>query len=127
MATRQMLSDFLAVRNVSQKWKYEKRFIHTYTKEHIINIMNYYKDMNYFSSSCLLVGTDATGTSGYFAKSCMKISIEAVRYTAETLSKGSYRKTSYYSEGSVYDLDTATFDTQKGLQLPPNSPDQRGT
>jgi hypothetical protein len=77
------LDSFSAARNVSQKWKYEKRMVHTYTKDHLVNMLNYYKDLNHCSSSCLLIGTDSTGTDSYFASVCMNTSIDAIKGTSK--------------------------------------------
>jgi len=114
-----MLNDFLAARNISQKWKYEKRFIHTYTKDHLVSTLNYYKNLNYFSSGCLMIGGGATETSGYFANVCARTSIDAIKHIEEALRKGSYKKDEYICAGVPVDLDTGVFDAREGLSIPP--------
>ena len=112
-----VFKDFIAARNVSQKWKYEKRCAHTYTRDHLLNVLNYYKDLNCISSSCLVIGTDATGTNAYFASVCMKTSLEATEYIQSILNKGFYKQGEYRSDSALMDLDTGLFDTRTGISL----------
>lgn len=112
-----MFRDFIAARNVSQKWKYERRSAHTYTRDHLVNVLNYYKDLNYFSSSCLVIGTDATGTNAYFASVCMKTSLEATEYIQSILNKGFYKQDEYRSDSALMDLDTGSFNARTGISL----------
>ena len=85
-----------------------------------MSIMNYYKDLNYHSSMCLVGGTDDAGVSAYFAESCMKKSLEAIRHIEENLRKEYYRKKEYIHEESLADYDCSKFNARKGMQLPPN-------
>ncbi len=112
-----MFDDFLAARNLSQKWKHEKRCIRTYTKGHLLDTLNYYKDLNYFSSNCLVVGTDAAGTSAYFAAVCMKTSIDAINYIEEILAKHLYKQEGYRVNPAPMDFGAVSFDARKGLHL----------
>ena len=117
-----MLDSFIAARNVSQKWKYEKRCIQTYTEDHLLNALGYYQDLNHTASNCLLIGTRDTGANAYFATVCMKTSSEAIEYIGMILSKRLYREERYYTKGMPMDLDTGSFNTRDGLRLPNRTP-----
>jgi hypothetical protein len=112
-----MFNSFIAARNVSQKWKYEKRCLSTYTKEHLLNCLGYYKDLNHTASGCLVIGTRDTGTDAYFATVCMKTSSEAIEYIRVIMSKRLYRENQYYTKAKSMDLDTGSFSTRDGLRL----------
>jgi hypothetical protein len=87
-----MLDSFVAARNVSRKWKYEKRCIQAYTEDHLLSTLGYYQDLNHTTSNCLLIGTRDTGANAYFATVCMKTSAEAVEYIFMISSKRLYRE-----------------------------------
>ncbi len=118
-----MLDSLITARNVSQKWKYEKRCIQTYTEDHLLNTLGYYQDLNHTASNCLLIGTRETGANAYFASVCMKVSAEAIEYILMILSKRLYREDQYYIKGSPMNLDTGSFNTRDGLRLPNRTPE----
>jgi hypothetical protein len=118
-----MLDSFITARNVSQKWKYEKRCIQTYTEDHLLNTLGYYQDLNHTASNCLLIGTRDTGANAYFATVCMKVSAEAIEYILMILSKRLYREDQYYTRGAPMNFDTGSFNTRDGLSLPNRTPE----
>ena len=90
-----MFEDFRNCRAISQRWKYERRLLHTYTKDHLLLMLSHYHDMNYFATGCLAIGANDTGTSHIFATTCSDISSDAIKTISSTIAREAYRKNLY--------------------------------
>ena len=77
----------------------------------------HYKDLNHYSSNCLIIGSEDTGISGYFANACMKISIDAIKSIEARLKSGKYKKEEYVCTKDAVDIEFGRFDTRKGLSI----------
>lgn len=90
-----LLGELRNVRAISQKWKYEKRLLHTHSKEYLLHLLQHYGDMNYHAVGCLAIGANEAGVSYFFANSCASVSSDAIRTIRDALEHGNYRTASY--------------------------------
>ncbi len=93
-------SEFRNVRAVTQKWKYEKRLLHTHSKECLLNLLCHYRDMNFHAVGCLAVGPHDTGVSYFLANSYASVSKDAIESIVNALAMDNYRTTSYVDPSS---------------------------
>ncbi len=82
-----------------------------------MTVLSYYKDLNHYSSNCLIIGSNDTGISGYFANVCMKTSIDAINSIEARLKSGKYKKEEYVCTNDPIDIEYGHFDTRKGLSI----------
>jgi len=90
-----MLLSYWTVRNLRRKWNYERKFLHTYSKQHMIYTLDYYKDMNLTSQCVLLSESSGNGGNRYYASSCEALSKEAINYIKNIIDQKLYRKGRY--------------------------------